>query len=60
LEKRGIRIALGTAALLPVEPPPPPLHKRDDAREVDAIGDELWSFVSRVLVLFAPEFLYEI
>jgi hypothetical protein len=49
LEKRGIRITLGTAALLLVEPLL--LHKREDAREADAIGDELWSFEERALVL---------
>jgi len=49
LEKRGIRITLGTAALLLVEPLL--LHKREDAREADAIGDELWSFEEGVLVL---------
>ena len=48
LEKRGIRITLGTAALLLVEPLL--LHKREDAREADAIGDEPWSFEG-VLVL---------
>ena len=48
MEKRGIRITLGTAALLLVEPLL--LHKREDAREADAIGDEPWSFEG-VLVL---------
>ena len=49
MEKRGIRITLGTAALLLVEPLL--LHKSEDAREADAIGDELWSFEEGVLVL---------
>lgn len=39
LEKRGVLVTLGTVALLLVEALL--LHKREDAREADDIGDEL-------------------
>jgi hypothetical protein len=58
LEKIGILITLGMAALLLVEALL--LHKREDAREADAIGDELQpaeldSSVLVLLVLFCYE-----
>jgi hypothetical protein len=39
LEKTGLLLTLGMAAILLVEALL--LHKREDAREADAIGDEL-------------------
>lgn len=55
LEKRGILVTLGMAELLLVEALL--LHKREDAREADAIGDELEldSSVIVLLLLFCYE-----
>jgi hypothetical protein len=46
LEKKGVRVVLGTAALLLVEAL---LHKMEVTMEADAIGDELLLILMHVL-----------